>query len=230
MEDKHNSWARAHKKEIIEEAVAASGATPQKQPMAVIMAGLPGAGKTEISKNLIRLSGINFVRIDMDELAEKVQGYRPKNADQFRLAATILLNELFSFAVKRKLDIVIDGTFSSKYALRNIERLLKRGYSVKIIFVSQHPKVAWEFTKAREKVEHRAIKFNGFIESYYRTLDNIIKLTPDTFGSVGVDLVLKQTDNSIGQWIGDIMPTRIDDYLEIEYNVSKLKKIIKGQA
>ena len=60
------TWAKAHKKQFLEKLIADSGVEPQDNPSAIFMAGLPGAGKTELSKNLIKVSGIPFVRIDME--------------------------------------------------------------------------------------------------------------------------------------------------------------------
>lgn len=227
MENEYNNWARFHKKEIIEKIIAEAGAAPQSHPMAIVMAGLPGAGKTEISKHLIRLSGINFVRLDMDELAALICGYKPQKADQFRLAATTLLNELLLLSIRRSLDIVIDGTFSSQYAIRNVERLSRHGYIVKIILVSQVPKIAWDFTKAREKMEHRAIKLEGFIRAYYSTIENIKRLKLNDLSTISIDLVHKYPNNSIGQWLNNIDPAGIDEYIEIEYNIDKLKNLLK---
>lgn len=42
---------------------------------------LPGSGKTEISKNLIKDSGVELLRIDMDEIAEMLPDYEPSKGD-----------------------------------------------------------------------------------------------------------------------------------------------------
>ena len=108
------------------------------------MAGLPGAGKTELSRALIEVSGVSPVRIDMDELASLAEGYKPERADEFRLVGTNLLFRLYSTVLKNRLDFIMDGTFSSKNAELNIERALKRGYNLKIVYAYQDPKLAWE--------------------------------------------------------------------------------------
>ena len=127
----------------------------------------------EIYRSFINEFGANFIRIDMDELATLIKGYKPENADQVRAAATRLLNGLFSKTIKSRLDFIMDGTFGSPKALENVERVLRRGYTVQIAYAFQDPRLAWEFTKAREKVEHRAIKEDGFIEAYYKTISNL---------------------------------------------------------
>ena len=192
------------------------------------MAGLPGAGKTELSRALIEVSGVSPVRIDMDELASLAEGYKPERADEFRLVGTNLLFRLYSTVLKNRLDFIMDGTFSSKNAELNIERALKRGYNLKIVYAYQDPKLAWEFTKAREKVEHRAIRFDGFIETYYKTFDNIKCLSKKYQNSVLLDIVVKDAQNKVKVWHEEVLPAKIDDLIKIEYNKDKLIKYIKG--
>ena len=192
------------------------------------MAGLPGAGKTELSRALIEIAHVSPVRIDMDELATFIDGYRPEAANEFREAATILLSETYSKVLKQKLDFVMDGTFSSKNAELNIERALKRGYSVKIVYAYQDPKLAWEFTKAREKVEHRSIKFDGFIETYYKTIENIKYIGKKFDNKINLNIVYKTPTNEVGEWKKCISFSKIDDLIKVEYNKDKLIKYILG--
>ena len=163
------------KREIVRKILELSGAEPEMEPAGFFMAGLPGSGKTEISKNLIRDSGVKLFRIDMDEIAEMLPGYTAERADEFRKPATAVLSECFSYVLRHDISFLMDGTFGSTQAIRNIERSLKHGFKVQIIYAFQDPKLAWEFTLAREKIEHRAIKFEGFVEAYYKTIDNIKK-------------------------------------------------------
>ncbi|MBQ3306458.1 zeta toxin family protein [Candidatus Saccharibacteria bacterium] len=222
-------WAKQHRREFVKALVEASGAEPQNDPTAIFMAGLPGAGKTELSKNIIDFSKINFVRIDMDEIASQIENYDPKEADRFRLGATTLLSEVFSYALYHNLDFIMDGTFGSPKAKTNIERTLKHGYMVKIIYTYQDPKTAWEFTKAREKIEHRAIKFGGFIKVYYNTLENLKKIYQEFHGQISIDIVVKTADNRIGVWYDNMDFSEIDEFVKLEYNKDKLIKYIKGE-
>ena len=76
--------AKLHKKEIIARLIERSGALPTDEPSGIFMAGLPGAGKTELSRALIEIAHVSPVRIDMDELATFIDGYRPEAANEFR--------------------------------------------------------------------------------------------------------------------------------------------------
>lgn len=205
-----------------------SGALSEDDPAALFMAGLPGSGKTEISKNLIKNSGIRMFRIDMDEIAEKLPGYRPEKADEFRKPATILLSECLKYALHYKINFLMDGTFGSAQASKNIERSLKHGFGVKIVYIFQDPRVAWEFTLAREKVEHRAIKFEGFVKTYYKTIKNINQVYEKYGDSISMDIVVKTKDNKVGKWLRNVDASKIDSLVKIEYNKDKLIKYILG--
>ncbi|MBR2586860.1 zeta toxin family protein [Candidatus Saccharibacteria bacterium] len=226
--DEALAWAKQNKKQIIDQIIRTSGAEPSDAPSGIFMAGLPGAGKTELSRALIEISGTSPVRIDMDELATFIDGYEPENADQFRLAGSMLLAELFSKVLKNRLDFVMDGTFSSKNAELNIKRALKRGYKIKVVYAHQDPKLAWEFTKAREKVEHRSIEFNGFIETYYKAINNLKTISKQFDSQIKLSIAFKTPANKVGRWEENIINGQIDELIKVEYNKDKLIKYIKG--
>lgn len=99
---------KINKKQFVLDLIKESGAEPEEEPAAIFMAGLPGSGKTEISKNLINDSGVKFFRIDMDEIAEILPGYEPQKADEFRKPATRLLSESFNYNTISNIKIVGD--------------------------------------------------------------------------------------------------------------------------
>ncbi|MBR3252867.1 zeta toxin family protein [Candidatus Saccharibacteria bacterium] len=222
-------WVKDNKKSFVLNMVREAGVEPDAEPGAFFMAGLPGAGKTEISKNLIADFNIPILRIDMDEIAERLPGYRPEKADEFRKPATLLLSELFSYTIHHDLDFLMDGTFGSMKASENIERCLKRGYSVKIVYAFQDPKLAWEFTLAREKVEHRAIKFDGFVEAYYKTISNIKIIGKKYSNKIVIDVAVKDKENQVGEWKRNVRVDEIDKLLNVEYNKDKLIEEILGK-
>lgn len=216
------------KKQLVKQLLASSGAEPEAEPAGFFMAGLPGSGKTEISRNLIRDSGVKLFRIDMDEIAEMLPGYTPEHADEFRKPATTILSECFSYALHHDISFLMDGTFGSLQAIRNIERSLNHGFRVKIIYALQDPKIAWQFTLAREKIEHRAIRFEGFVEAYYKTIVNIKKACKSFEGRISIDIAIKDTNNRVGKWLRDVSSDEIDDTIKMEYNKDKLNQYIKG--
>lgn len=229
MTEECSGLTRRRKKEIVEKIIENSGAKPTNHPSGIFMAGLPGAGKTELSQALIKTTNVAPVRIDMDELATFVEGYRPEKANLFRKDATSLVSEVYAKTIKNNLDFIMDGTFSSRHAKVNIGHALKRGYQIEIIYVCQDPKIAWDFTKAREKVKHRAINFDGFIDCYYNTIENIKDIYKTFYSKISIDIAYKTKDNSVGKWQKNVDMYKFDELINMEYNKDKLIKYILGQ-
>lgn len=216
------------KKIFVEEFVRRSGAKPVISPSAIFMAGLPGAGKTEFSKNLVDIiGGVKVVRIDMDEIASQIKGYTPEKASEYREPATKLLNGILDRVFDEKIEFVLDGTFGSKNAIKNVKRAIGHGYSIKVVYIVQDPKLAWNFTKAREKVEHRAITQEGFISAYYNIIKNISEMASLLRKNdiITLDIIWKNKDNSIDSWLPNVREG-IDKLLETSYNKKTLKEYI----
>jgi predicted ABC-type ATPase len=106
-------WASKNKKRIAREFVRNIGHKPTDEPSGIFMAGLPGAGKTEFTIELIKNLDPEPLRIDMDEIAQMIEGYKPEIADKFRGGASIIMSRIYDEIVKNKIDFVFDGTFSS---------------------------------------------------------------------------------------------------------------------
>ena len=230
MMNQQKEWVKVHKKDFVDKIINESGVVADGVPSAIFMAGLPGSGKTEFTKNLIETSALKVIRLDMDEIATKIEGYRPEIADEYREAASELLNRLFDVTVKKKLDFIMDGTFSSNYALQNVERALRHSYNIKIIYIIQDPRVAWQFTLAREKVEHRAIDKNGFIDSYFSTIKNIKEIMNKhkDYDKIVLDVVVKDGNNNVGNRIKNVQMDDIDNLINIYYDKKTLEEHING--
>ena len=230
MVSEQKEWVKAHKKDFVDKQINESNVVADGIPSAVFMAGLPGSGKTEFTKNLIEASALKVIRLDMDEIATKIDGYRPEIADEYREAASELLNRLFDVTIKKKLDFIMDGTFSSNYALQNVNRALKHGYNIKIIYIVQDPKIAWQFTLAREKVEHRAIGMSGFINSYFETIKNIKEIMNQhkDYGKIVLDVIIKDENNNVGDRIKNVQIGDIDGLIKKYYNKEDLEEYING--
>ena len=75
-------FARVNKKRLAKEITDITKYAPDDIPVSVFMAGSPGAGKTEYSKNLIQILEENkkhkVIRIDGDELRQYIPGYSGK--------------------------------------------------------------------------------------------------------------------------------------------------------
>ena len=49
----------------------------------------------------------------------------------------------------------MDGTMSHNITLNYILSCIRKGYHVKVTYIKQHPQLAWQFTKAREKIDNK---------------------------------------------------------------------------
>ena len=191
------SWARKNKKPIAREFVRKTNFQSSDQPAGIFTAGLPGAGKTEFTVNLLKDIINKPVRIDMDEIATHIEGYNPKIADKFRAGASIILAKIYDEVIKNKFDFVFDGTFAHANALNNLARAKEHGYKVKVYYIHQDPVIAWQFTKDRELVEHRAIDSKRFIETYVNLQRNLKELCKNK-KDVTISIIVKDKNNKVG--------------------------------
>jgi len=201
-------WAKQNKKKIARAYLSSQHFESSDSPSIIFMAGLPGAGKTEFAKRLLPQLEKPMLHIDLDNLAENISEYQPKFANLFRPGANIILEKLFDEAVKRKIDILMDGTLGHHKALENTRRVInKHGYKVRVYFISIDPITAWRNTLYREKVEHRNIENNGFINTYYQLLHNLNQIQDVFGGDIPISVVIKEDSSymkNIVQNVDDI--------------------------
>lgn len=196
-------WANANKKRIAREFIRQINYVASQEPSGIFTAGLPGAGKTEFTLELIKGIEPRPLRMDMDELAQLIEGYKPKIAYKFRGGASIILSRIYDEVIKDGINFVFDGTFSSDGALNNLKRALNHNYKIKVYYIHQAPVVAWQFTKDRDLVEHRSIEPDGFRDTYFKLESNLRKLCAD-YKDVTISLVVKDQKNKVGQLIENV--------------------------
>ena len=83
-------WAKANRKGFAKTVTLTEMFPGEKNPVAVFMAGSPGAGKTEASKALVSELG-SFLRIDPDEFRQAIPGYDGSNAWLMHRAVSYLV-------------------------------------------------------------------------------------------------------------------------------------------
>jgi hypothetical protein len=137
-------YVRNHRRELIEHFASPSYYQPDTRPITLFMAASPGAGKTEISKNLVDSFRSKPVRIDADEIREWIPDHHGVDANVYQKAATDGVNKLYDHVRRKRLNTIIDGTFAY-----------------------QDPLASWNFTKEREKLESR----NVLKDYHKRTID-----------------------------------------------------------
>ena len=226
-------FARNNKKRLAKELTDPSKYSPEQNPVSVFMAGSPGAGKTEHSKNLIEMLERNkrrkVIRIDADELRSLIPGYNGKNSSLFQGAISIIVDRIHDIALKQGQTFLLDGTFS-KYgrAKNNIKRSLEKERPVFIFYVYQRPEVAWKFTQAREVQEGRNIPKEKFITQFLGARETVNRIRKEFGDEVVIFLVEKNFETHQVEAVNTIEPTgpQIDDYLKERYTIDKLEKLL----
>ncbi len=215
--------ARTLKKEVSKELCNPELYKSDAQPVSVFMAGSPGAGKTESSLNLIaRLTnGAPVLRIDADDLRTRFDTYNGSNSHLFQAATSILADAVHDCALDRKQSFVFDGTLSKlDKARQNIERSLKRGRLVQVLYVYQDPFQAWRFVKVREAKDGRHVPREAFIEQYFLARENVNILKKEFGNRIKIDLIVKNIDGTNFAYYANI--DRVDKYIPERYSKEDL--------
>ncbi len=223
--EKAKEFIKKNKHLLFEKFASSKTYQPNKNPISLFMAGSPGAGKTEYSKRFIERFDSNIVRIDADEIREIIPQYNGANSDIVQGAASIAVDILYSYALKNKYNLLLDGTFAKfEIVYRNIERSINKNREVAIHYIYQDPLVAWKFTKKREKLEGRKVPKEVFIKSFFNAKNNVIKIKSIFKDKIKVYLVIKDYSNNIKESYLDV---HIDSYLKIKYSERKLNEVLK---
>lgn len=199
-----------------------AGAIPKKSPVAIIMAGIPGAGKTEFVNRIIlaETNLKNATVIDLDKIVESFPGYKPGEYYKYRRASSILLDAILDTCLKRKLDFVLDGTFSHKKGIDNINRSLSKGFEVNLFLIDQAPSISWEITKARQLLTGRPIERDGFQNAMSNIAPNVRKALSQ-FGDNNKFLVSIIKKDNLNNYSYIENRGEVEKYLEIIYNSYK---------
>jgi len=224
------AFAKANKKRIAQELTDPALYPGEPSPVAVFMAGSPGAGKTEASKALVAEletgSTKKILRIDPDELRCRFQSYSGNNSYLFQGAISILVDKILDCAHDNRQSFLLDGTLAIyDHAYRNIKRCLDKRRKVQILYVYLDPIQAWTFVQAREVEEGRNIPVNQFISQYFAARDVVNTLKSEFGTDLMVDLLIKPNDSAQRLYKAGI--DKIDYHLPEKYNRESLESILK---
>jgi predicted ABC-type ATPase len=128
--------------------------TQALQPKAYILAGQPGAGKSNLTraiKNHVP-SAEGFVTVDPDVFRAshpKYQEYNllddKKTAEWTHEDASRVADEIRNAAIAGKFNLIVDGTLKNKKkALALVEKLKANGYEVHVLAMCVDPSVSWQ--------------------------------------------------------------------------------------
>ncbi|MDD9812498.1 MAG: zeta toxin family protein [Gammaproteobacteria bacterium] len=227
LRQRADDFARANAKQIAADFLADFNSA--ENPVSAFMAGSPGAGKTEFSKRFVQGAG-NVARIDADELRVcfTVCGYDGANSHLFQKAATRLVHEIHNLALKKQVSFLLDGTFANEgVARQNIERSLKRGREVFVMFIYQSPQIAWDFVQRREEVEGRRIFADNFAQKFCASYAVVNKMKAEFGDKITLSLIIKNIDNT-GNRSHHKSIQRVDDHIPERYNAEEILALIGG--
>lgn len=206
---------------------------PDIVPISVFMAGSPGAGKTEFSKNLIKIledgKECRVVRIDGDEVRPLIPGYTGDNSHLFQGAISLIVEKMHDLVLHNKQSFVLDSTFAKhEKAADNIKRSLKKSRLVFIFYIYQKPEVAWKFTQAREAAEGRNIPKSAFIEQFLGAREVVSRVSADFGDKLVIFLVKKDFEKNTVENIVKIDPSKakVDDCIQEHYTEDNLEKCL----
>lgn len=222
------AYAKAHRKAIARRMTDAKTHPSEVAPVAVFMAGSPGAGKTEASIELLKMldsNGEQVLRIDPDELRLEFPGYTGGNAWLFQKGVSLLVERILDHAYRNKQSFLLDGTLASyEVAHKNIQRSLDHKRDVLIIYVYQEPQLAWGFVQAREEQEGRRIEPETFIEQYFAARDVVNKLKGEFGKRIKVDLLLKNIEGGCRAYFANV--ERVDTHIPEKYDRESLRALL----
>ncbi len=166
-------YFKKNKKQIFD--IFIQNKTDQRQIW--LTAGASGAGKTEFIKSLNHSENMNIV--DTDEIRKLFPYYSGANADLFQKASIKAVEYLLDNCFKHNYSFVLDTNLASyDVANKNIQRAIKRGYTIEIYFVYSDYKRCKNLTKIREKNEKRQVpddvfdaKAAGSLETFGKIID-----------------------------------------------------------
>lgn len=160
-----------------------SSAKPREEGVgssaALIMAGVPGAGKTEFISSLLENSPKlkeNALRIDLDEIIKIFEEYNPEEDYKFRSVGNAIVESILDRAFDGGYNFILDGTFSGDSAIKNVERAINHGYNVLIVVLEEDLERAKQYARIRKEKTKRDIKDEVFEQAAQGILENIKKL------------------------------------------------------
>lgn len=219
MNDESIVYAKSNKRNFIKKLI--EGKQPSKRKTAIFMAGSPGAGKTEVAISLEEMLN-DLCVIDADRFRSQFPGYDGSNSSKFQRGAALLVDYSLDYVFTKGYSFILDGTFAIEKSVQNIERALKRDYFTAIYYVYQDPFVAWSFTKQREIAEGRNVPKDRFINAYFKSRENIIRVAQRFGEKVEIIVVIKDYQNAVSEVVEGV--ENLDLILPRQYSFKELEE------
>ena len=195
IEDISIQYLNENKKAFLEKYTAGIGV--QEEKSVIFTAGMSGVGKTEFA-TFLKEEIDNILHIDTDEIRKFFApiGYDGQNSDDFQKVASRGFSKLFDYALKKGYSLILDSNLASAtQAKQNIERLLKRGYNIQIVYLYNRPDVCFEYATEREVVTHRRVPKDVFIRSNENSYQTILEIKSLFKEQVTLNFIDKRDDS-----------------------------------
>jgi hypothetical protein len=160
---------------------------------------MSGVGKTELAI-FLKEKNPNLLHIDTDEIREFFRdiGYDGNNSSLYQKVASRGFSELFSYALKNHLSLILDSNFANiNIAIQNVERLLKKGYIINVLYLYNYPEDCYEYATRRELVTHRKVPKDVFIRSNINSYKTVIGIKEIFKDKVILEFADARKDGSI---------------------------------
>lgn len=224
------AFAKANRTRIAREVACVRTYPGDDRPVSVFMAGSPGAGKTELSRALVASMerfGPRALRIDPDDFRVRFPEYTGGNSRLFQRGVNSIVERLHDLVLEQRQSFLLDGTLANEnVARRNVERSMRRGRTIHVVYVYQKPELAWQFVKAREVTEGRNIPVEEFIRQLFAAKETVLSLKRMFNLMITIDLIIKNIDGSNRVVEVDVDAHRIDELVKHEYDANELAQIL----
>lgn len=201
---------------IIEQMNGNAECIKRDEPIAVLMGGAPGSGKSTFLKlNAPYMTSDKIWKIDADEIRSKLPEYRGWNAPTTHEESKDVVNKLLdSFDVPCKHDLLYDGTMTNADKYKPIiKRLRKLGYKIFLVFmdIPKEKSIERALSRYRDNNGHEA-EWGRYvplsvIDDFYRTGTSAFEtLKAEADGYIKVDSLTQKIEERGGMQLPDDRP------------------------
>ncbi len=191
----------------------------------IFLAWAPWAGKTEWIESFPDIE--HYVILDTDLYRSFFEGYTGSNASDFHQYASRVMDRMYSFCIKNRYNMIVDGTFSNvKKTEENIAQCRKKWLAFSIILVMQDPIISYLYTKKREQEKLRNVPMEAFIEKFYKSIQ-VVKEILIKYPQGLVFITKKLKSNPKFSDVQVKNSEQFDKLTKYEYNSKELKQIIE---
>lgn len=218
------NYVKANKQLFIQHVIDQYDGNKPSKPIAIFMAGTPGAGKTEVANSLIDIFDHRPVHIDADDFRVLVPGYTGSNSELVQRAVSLAVDKVLDPVVTRGIPFILDGTFAVGKAVANIKRAFRHGYDTQIYFIYQDPVEAWRFTQIREQKEGRRVPKEAFVHAYFTSRENVEAVMAELGHEITLHVIIKNYQSGAHETHANVLT--LADVLPKLYTKEKLMELL----